>query len=184
MRLFAGIWFLLFVSLSLASAEIRIKVVDPQNTAVAGAQVSLYRQGEASPLQIRITSGEGETIFDLQSATGLRAQVLAPGFAPVWREVENSSSSATLVKLAVAPASETVIVSATRTPTPEQETASSVSLLSLTKKAGASKRKSLLSQSHNDHDPASPLRVAQQGGGGRSSACDAKAGGGNQKFSA
>jgi len=132
MRLFAGIWFLLFLflSLSLASAEIRIKVVDPQNTAVAGAQVSVYRQGEAGPLQIRITSGEGETIFDLQSATGLRAQVLAPGFAPAWHEVENSSSSATLVKLAVAPASETVIVSATRTPTPEQETASSVSLLS------------------------------------------------------
>jgi vitamin B12 transporter len=131
MRLLAGIWFLLFLSLaSVVSAEIRIKVVDPQNTAVAGAQVSLYRQGEASPLQIRITSGEGEATFDLQIASGLRAQVLAPGFAPAWRDVEKSSSSATLVKLEVAPASETVIVSATRTPTPQQETASSVSLLS------------------------------------------------------
>jgi vitamin B12 transporter len=112
--------------------DLRIKVVDPHSAAVAGAQVSIYRQGETSPLQVRSTSGEGEAIFHLDNATGLRAQVLAPGFAVAWSDVENSSSLslATLIKLKVAAASETVIVSATRTPTPEQETASSVSLLS------------------------------------------------------
>jgi len=116
--------------------DLHIKVVDPHSAAVAGAQVSIYRQGEASPLQVRSTSGEGEAIFHLDSATGLRAQVLAPGFAVAWSDVENASSSATatLVKvqiaLQIAAASETVVVSATRTPAPEQETASSVSLLS------------------------------------------------------
>jgi vitamin B12 transporter len=119
--------------------DLHIKVVDPHSAAVAGAQVSIYRQGEAGPLQVRSTSGEGEAIFHLDRATGLQAQVLAPGFAVAWSDVENASSlsplsSKTLIKLQIAlqiaAASETVVVSATRTPAPEQETASSVSLLS------------------------------------------------------
>jgi len=127
----SGFLLLLFFSVSTASAvDLHIKVVDPNSAAVAGAQVSIYPQGEASPLQVRSTSGDGEAIFHVDSATGLRAQVLAPGFALAWSEVANSSSSATLITLRVATASETVVVSATRTPTPEQETASSVSLLS------------------------------------------------------
>ncbi len=135
----SGVLLLLFsistASISAASVvDLHIKVVDPHSAAVAGAQVSLYRQGEATPLQVRSTSGEGEAIFHLDNATGLRAQVLAPGFAVAWSEVENASSSATPIKLQIAlqiaAASETVIVSATRTLAPEQETASSVSLLS------------------------------------------------------
>ena len=127
-----------FISTALAAApyiDLHIKVVDPHSAAVAGAQVSIYRQGEASPLQVRSTSGEGEAIFHLDDATGLRAQVLAPGFAVAWSDVKSPSSlsSATLIKLQIrlqiAAASETVVVSATRTPAPEQETASSVSLL-------------------------------------------------------
>src|SRR6202140_5933004 len=128
-----------FVSTALAAdphIDLHIKVVDPHSAAVAGAQVSIYRQGEASPLQVRSTSGEGEAIFHLDNASDLRAQVLAPGFAVAWSDVESSSSlsSATLIKLQItlqiAAASETVIVTATRTLAPEQETASSVSLLS------------------------------------------------------
>lgn len=114
--------------------DLHIKVVDPHSAAVAGAQVSIFRQGETGPLEVRSTSGEGEAIFHLDNATGLRAQVLAPGFAVAWSNVENSSPSATLIKLQIAlqiaAASETVIVSATRTLAPEQETATSVSLLS------------------------------------------------------
>src|SRR6202140_3708905 len=110
--------------------ELRIKVVDPHSAAVVGAQVSIYRQGETGSLEVRSTSGEGVAIFHLDNATGLRAQVLAPGFAVAWSNVENSSPSATLIKLQIAAASETVVVSATRTLAPEQETASSVSLLS------------------------------------------------------
>jgi outer membrane cobalamin receptor len=117
-------------SISAAAVDLHIKVVDPHSAAVAAAQVSIYRQGEAKPLQVRSTSGEGEAIFHLDDATGLRAQVLAPGFAMAWSELENSSSSPTLIKLQIAAASETVVVTATRTPAPEQETASSVSLLS------------------------------------------------------
>lgn len=131
-----GFLLLIFFSISTASisgasaVDLHIKVVDPHSVAVAGAQASIYRQGEASPLQVRSTSGEGEAIFHVDNATGLRVQVLAPGFGPAWSEAANSSSSVTLIKLQIATASETVVVTATRTPTAEQETASSVSLLS------------------------------------------------------
>jgi outer membrane cobalamin receptor len=122
---------LLFFSVSAAfAADLRVKVVDPHSAAVAGAQVSIYKQGESVPLQVRNTSGEGEAVFRWDGATGVRAQVLAPGFAAAWADVDRSSSSPLVVKLQVAAASETVVVTATRTLAPEQETASSVTLLS------------------------------------------------------
>ena len=82
-----------FISTALAAdphIDLHIKVVDPHSAAVAGAQVSIYRQGEASALQVRSTSGEGEALFHLDNATGLRVQVLAPGFAAAWSGVANS----------------------------------------------------------------------------------------------
>jgi vitamin B12 transporter len=117
-----------FLSAAFA-ADLHIKVVDLRSAAVAGAQVSLYRSGDATPLQVRTTSGDGEAMFHVESEDGLRTQVLAPGFAEAWAEVKKDAPSV-VVTLHVAPASETVIVVATRTPTPEQETGSSVSLLS------------------------------------------------------
>jgi outer membrane cobalamin receptor len=124
--------FLLLFSLISAAlaAEVRIKVVDPHSAAVAGAQVSIYKLQESTPLQVRNTSGDGEAVFGLAGTTGLHAQVLAPGFAAAWAEVDPSASSTVLVQLQVAAASETVVVTATRTLAPEQETASNVTLLS------------------------------------------------------
>jgi vitamin B12 transporter len=122
-------FFLLFLPAAFA-ADLHIKVVDPHSAAVAGAQVSLYRAGEATPLQVRSTSGDGEAVFHLDKDRPMRVQVLAPGFAAAWADVEKSSSSPMLVQLHLATASETVVVTATRTLVPEQETASSVSLLS------------------------------------------------------
>ncbi len=109
------------------AADLHVKVVDPHSAAVGGAQVSLYRQNEATPLQVRTTSGDGEAIFEVHEVGGLRAQVLAPGFAPAWAEVAKSQ---VLVTLRVAAASETVVVTATRTPVPEEDTGINVSMLS------------------------------------------------------
>jgi vitamin B12 transporter len=119
----------LFASAAFA-ADLRVKVVDPHSAAVAGAQVSIFRQGESVPVQVRSTGGDGEAVFRVSGASGLRAQVLAPGFAAAWAEVDTSSSSPMQVRLQVAAASETVVVTATRTLAPEQETGSSVTLLS------------------------------------------------------
>ncbi|HEV2689976.1 MAG TPA: TonB-dependent receptor plug domain-containing protein, partial [Bryobacteraceae bacterium] len=122
---------LIFLSVSAAfAADLRVKVIDPHSAAVAGAHVSIYRQGESVAMQVRSTSGDGETVFHLDEATGLRAQVLAPGFAAAWADVDRSSSSPVLVRLQVTAASETVVVTATRTLAPSEETASSVTLLS------------------------------------------------------
>jgi vitamin B12 transporter len=122
---------LVFFSVSWAcAADLRVKVIDPHSAAVAGARVSVYRPGESLPVQVRSTAGDGETVFHLDLGTGLRAQVLAPGFAAAWKDVDHSSASPVLVRLQVVAASETVVVSATRTLAPEQETAASVTLLS------------------------------------------------------
>src|SRR5258708_19195207 len=77
-RVVAGIFFLLAV----ASAEIKIKVVDPQDAAVAGAQVQLLRAGKPAPAAVVSTSGEGTVGFREAASSSYRVNVLAPGFAP------------------------------------------------------------------------------------------------------
>jgi vitamin B12 transporter len=119
--------FLLFLPAAFA-ADLRIKVVDPHSAAVAGARVSVFRAGETRPLDVRTSSGEGVAIFEVGNSTGLRVEVLAPGFAVASAKVDGTPS--VTVPLRIAAASETVVVSATRTPAPADETASSVSMLS------------------------------------------------------
>jgi vitamin B12 transporter len=121
--------FLLFLPAAFA-AELHIKVMDPHSAAVAGAQVSVFRAGETRPLDVRTSSGEGVAIFQIENATGLRVEVLAPGFAAASSEIAKPSAETVNISLRIAGASETVVVSATRTPAPTEETASSVSLLS------------------------------------------------------
>jgi len=136
-------WSLRFFSATLAclpfmlstafAFELRVKVIDPHSAAVAGAQVSIFRSGEDTPVQVRTTSGDGVAVFDGESGK-LRLEVLAPGFAQAKMDVAPPSSGEALstvtVSLQLAAARETVMVTATRTLAPEQETASSISLLS------------------------------------------------------
>src|SRR5437879_7695923 len=123
-RVVAGIFFLLAV----ASAEIKIKVVDPRDAAVAGAQVQLLQVGNSAPAAVLSASAEGTVVFREAASSSYRVNVLAPGFAPETMDL-SATSAAVTIKLRVATAAETVVVTATRTPTPEQETASSISLL-------------------------------------------------------
>src|SRR5208282_3502399 len=84
-RIFASIFFLLatFSSIVLlstsASAEIKIKVVDPSDAAIAGAEVQLLKLGK--PLAVQSTSAEGLVIFREVASGPYRVIVLAPGFA-------------------------------------------------------------------------------------------------------
>src|SRR5258706_3548940 len=123
-RVVAGIFFLLAV----ASAEIKIKVVDPQDAAVAGAQVQLLQVEKPAPAAVLSTSAEGMVFFREPPSSAYRVIVLGAGFAPEATDLSATSATVT-IKLRVATAAETVVVTATRTPTPEQETASSISLL-------------------------------------------------------
>ncbi|MBZ5613119.1 MAG: TonB-dependent receptor [Acidobacteriia bacterium] len=140
-RVFASIFFLLasfsstvFLS-SNASAEIKLRVVDPQDAAVAGAQVQLLQLGRPAPVALQNTSSEGSVTFRETASSSYRVQVLAPGFAV---EIVDLSQEGLLqardgtitIRLRLAPAAETVVVTATRTPLPTQETGASISLLS------------------------------------------------------
>jgi len=117
--------FLLFLSVAASAAEIKIKVVDPQGAAVAGAQVSLL--GDAGRvLATQSTSAEGVAIFRTSASGVSQARVLAPGFAE--ETIEVASQEAT-VSLRLAPASETVVVSATRTPVSGEAAGADVSVL-------------------------------------------------------
>jgi vitamin B12 transporter len=131
---FSSIFFPLAIGLvsilgSIASAEIKIQVVDPQDAAVAGAQVQLLKLGKPSPAAVLSTSAEGLAIFREAASSVYRVQVLAPGFA-----VETVNLSATTevitIKLRLATAAETVVVTATRTPVPSQAAGADVNTLS------------------------------------------------------
>ena len=131
--IFLAIEFLLVVGLvsiltSIASAEIKIKVVDPQDAAVAGAEVQLLKLGKPAPAAIQSTSAEGLAIFRQAPSSSYRVQVLAPGFAAETVDLSSTTEVIT-IKLRVATAAETVVVTATRTPVPSQAAGADVDTL-------------------------------------------------------
>jgi vitamin B12 transporter len=128
-RVFAGIFFLWAVYLPIASAEIKIKVVDPQDAAVAGAQVQLLKLGKPAPATVLNTSAEGLVIFRETASSAYRVQVLAPGFALETVDLSPTAETIT-IKLRLATAAETVVVTATRTPVPSQAAGADVDSLS------------------------------------------------------
>jgi len=128
MRFAVAAFLTLLLSVAALAVDLKLKVLDPQSAAVAGAEVSLLRAGETSILSTETTSAEGTAVFRVPSAGSFRIQVLAPGFAA--ENVEISSQSEITVKLRLAPASETVVVSATRTPVPGEAAGANVDSLS------------------------------------------------------
>src|SRR5271157_4756705 len=100
-RVFASIFFLLYIFLSIASAEIKIKVVDPQDAVVAGAEVQLLKPGKPAPAAVQSTSAEGLVIFREAASSAYRVQVLAPGFAAETVDLPSTPEVIT-IKLRVA----------------------------------------------------------------------------------
>ena len=122
------LFLLLSVSASADVKVIKVKVLDPQSAAVAGAQVSLLRAGQSTVLAIQTTGPEGETTFHLESADGYRIRVLAPGFAEETIDVGSRAEIPVNLRLAIA--SETLVVSATRTLVPGEAAGADVDSLS------------------------------------------------------
>jgi vitamin B12 transporter len=110
-----------------SATELKIKVVDPQSGAVAGARVELFVKGTNTPAALEITSPEGIATFRLARSTSYWLRVLVPGFAEQAAEV---SSSDLTVQLRIAPAAQTVVVTATRSPVPSEGANASVATLS------------------------------------------------------
>jgi len=125
---FSRIFAIVFFLLAIASAEIKIKVVDPQDAVVAGAQVQLLKLGKPVPAALQSTSAEGLVIFRGEASSSWRVQVLAPGFAAETVYLSTTAEVIT-IKLRVATAAETVVVTATRTPVPSQAAGADVATL-------------------------------------------------------
>jgi outer membrane cobalamin receptor len=113
-----------------SAAELKIKVVDPQSAAIAGAQVELLSPVSAAPAAIEITSGDGTALFRDVGPGPYHIQVLAPGFAAQTADTSSAHADVLTVKLRLAPAAETVVVTATRGPVPNQVANAEVAMLS------------------------------------------------------
>ena len=125
-RILAG--FIVLVAAA-SAAELKIKVVDPQSVAVAGAQVELFPADSSTPAAIQTTAADGLAIFRGLDSPPYRARVLAAGFATQNAGISASESQPITVRLRLAPATETVTVSATRTPVPNNEAGADVESL-------------------------------------------------------
>jgi len=119
---------LLLLTSAALPADVKIRVLDPQSAVVAGAQVVLLPANSSSPLDVAITSADGNAILRSSTSTALRVRVLAPGFSPTLVDVTPSQEAIT-VQLELATLAETVVVSGTLSPLPEQESGVSVSSL-------------------------------------------------------
>lgn len=119
----------IILSAAVYAADFKVKVLDPQSSAVSGAQVSLLGPND-STVAVETTSPQGTAIF-LTEATGpFRVKILAPGFAVASEAVEAGSQPEITVNLRLATASETVVVTATRTPVPGEAAGADVDSLS------------------------------------------------------
>lgn len=132
MRVPVGVFHLLAVSLlfysAAACAELKVKVIDDQSAAVAGAQVSLLSNADKA-VRISVSSAEGMASFGEVSVGSSQIKVLAPGFAPQTVSVSGNHAEVITVQLHPAVATEIVVVSATRSPAPAEETGASISTL-------------------------------------------------------
>ena len=126
MRVLVAVFLGLILSGAASAADLRVKVLDPQSAAVAGAQVSVLR-GQRKVIATQNTSAEGIATFHPVGTGPFQIQVLAPGFAAETMEV--SSQAELTVSVHLATASETVVVSATRTPVPGEAAGSDVDAL-------------------------------------------------------
>ena len=128
MRVASAVSLVLLFSVAAAAADLKIKVVDPQSAAVAGAQVTLVRATEKIPAT-QMTSAEGMAVLHVSGSGPYQVKILAPGFAVETVEVPSQAETFT-VTLHLATAAETVVVSATRTPVAGEAAGADVDSLS------------------------------------------------------
>lgn len=121
---------LLVLRAAASAAEIKIRVLDPQSAAVAGAQVELFQGSLKEPVAVGFTSAEGIVVFP-RANSEYKVQIFAPGFAAeTIQAIDVSLPPEIAVKLRLASTAETVVVTATRTPVPTDATAADVETLS------------------------------------------------------
>src|SRR5258708_14481094 len=128
MRILRVVFFIFAFVAAASAAELKVKVVDPQSAAVAGAEVSLLKNNGAA-LHTATATGDGTVSFENVPAGDYQVQVLAPGFASLSISVTIPHPDPLTAQLQLAPATEVVVVTGTRTPVTAAESGASVALL-------------------------------------------------------
>jgi outer membrane cobalamin receptor len=128
MRAFCALLFVCSYVAASFAADLKVKVVDPQSTAVSGAQVSLLRNNGPA-LHTATSAADGRVSFENVPEGEYQVQVLAPGFASLTLTVTVPHPASLTAQLQLAPATEVVVVVATRTPVPAAESGASVAVL-------------------------------------------------------
>jgi vitamin B12 transporter len=126
---FSGFLLVCLFAASVAAAQIRIQVIDPQSAALARAEVQLFPEKSTKPVAVGVTSSDGTIAFSVSDSAAYKIQVLAPGFAAQTVNIPPRSSRLISIQLKLAPASETVVVSATRTPVEDENSGANVDTL-------------------------------------------------------
>jgi vitamin B12 transporter len=121
--------FAVLLSAVAAAQQLTIKVIDPDSAAVAGAQVTLFRGDEQTPVAIQTTNGTGNVTFRQLESGDYRVQVLAPGFAVATSTLTDLQPEPAEIKLTVAGVGETVMVTATRSYMEAAESGAAVAFL-------------------------------------------------------
>ena len=130
MRVLAALFFVVLLVAAASATDLKVKVVDPQSAALAGAQVNLVPASGGKILATQNTSAEGAALFRMPTgavSADYRVQVLAAGFAA--ETVSVASQAEITVRLRLATAAETVVVTATRTPVAGEATGADVDTL-------------------------------------------------------
>src|SRR5579862_2513693 len=102
MRVLVGFSFVLVLSAAASAADLKVKVVDPQSAAVAGAQIQLLQEDDGKVLATQTTSAEGVAIFRMPGSGPYQLQVLAAGFAADTLSVSSQTDINVTLRLATA----------------------------------------------------------------------------------
>ncbi|HEX8924248.1 MAG TPA: carboxypeptidase regulatory-like domain-containing protein, partial [Terriglobales bacterium] len=123
---FAIVLFVLIFAAQLFAADLKVRVLDPSSSAIAGARVALIAP-DGRVLAVTTSNNQGVATFS-NAVANARVQVLAPGFAAFEMTASKSETEIT-AKLRVAPQSESVQVTADATALPAERAGASVETL-------------------------------------------------------
>src|SRR5258708_12436537 len=122
MRILRVVFFIFAFVAAASAAELKVKVVDPQSAAVAGAEVSLLKNNGAA-LHTATATGDGTVSFENVPAGDYQVQVLAPGFASLSISVTIPHPDPLTPQLQLPPATDVPSLTRTRTPAPAAQSA-------------------------------------------------------------
>ena len=111
------------------AADLHIKVIDPNSAAVAGAQVTVLREGDQTPLRVQTTAGDGLVLVRVPEEYLATTWKSCGGICACLSDGGSTQSGGVTIQLHVSAVTETVVVTATRFPVTREDAGASVDTL-------------------------------------------------------